>query len=80
MVGFHHNETTPRRQAYKFPLPGEDNSPLCSGLPDKVQTRNPPLITGIVTENAKPLRECSQIAIGCESDIHISLGAGKIAV
>ncbi len=80
MVGFHHNETPFKGQAGKFPFSGENDSPLSSGLPDKNQIRNPPLVTGIVTENTKPLGQFSQIAIGGKSDIHVYFRAGMIAV
>ncbi len=80
MVGFHHNETPLGGEAGKFPLPGKGDSPLCSRFPDKVLIRIPPFIQCVVTKNSKPLRQFSQIAIGCESDIHVSLRAGNVAV
>jgi len=80
MVGLYHNEMPLRGQVGKLSLSGEDDSSLCSGFPEKVRIRIPPLIKCVVTENPKPLRQCSQIAIGGKSDIQVSLRAGNVAV
>lgn len=77
MVGFHYNETPHVRQAGKILLPGEGDPPLLSRFPEKVRIGVPPLIQGVVTKDPKPLRQFSQIAIGGESDIHVSLRGGS---
>jgi hypothetical protein len=78
-VGFHNDDTPARGQTQASPFPGQDNPPLSGGFPDKISIRNPPLINGIETENAKPLGQCSKIAVGGKTDIHISHKTERIA-
>ena len=71
VVGFHDNKTHHVRSAGKIPLPCKGDSPLLSGLSEKIEIRIPPLIKGVVAEDSEPLCQCSQIAIRDESDIHV---------
>jgi hypothetical protein len=71
VVGFHDHKTHRMRSAAKIALPSKDDSPLLSGLFEKIEIRIPPLIKRVVAEDPEPLCQCSQIAVRDESDIHV---------